>query len=351
MRRLPGPAGCRLSEGDKFSGGSRRIVSGLAENTDSIFCDGSAEPEAANGCPVLLKAGTTSREAPTRTATPDTTHCAFSRTRPEHLCLPLTNDVHGGPFCTRRSHAGRFGGLKRAQLRSRFGDGGAQTGGVGGEPRNRCDLDNEISTPTQVLPEDRDTRERGCVTGLDILGHSLKTMVSFPSCSLRALCSREIFREVTFDVYQLMNRLLASFRGPIRRGARGESGGMFALPVPAPTDSHEVLSLTPTLSDPDPPSVFFPLPRTLSLRFSPMHARPGSHRSSITDLPLGRVRAVRAPPREAGSRARRAEGPRNRGRDPGPGRDGRDREGRGALVTGPRAGDLCCPVRKARGVV
>ncbi len=40
MRRLPGPADCRLSEGDLFSGGSLRIVSGLAENTNSIFCDG-----------------------------------------------------------------------------------------------------------------------------------------------------------------------------------------------------------------------------------------------------------------------------------------------------------------------
>ncbi len=62
MRRLPGPADHRPGdEGD--SRGSLRFVSGLAENTNSIFCDGSTEPEAANGCPVLLGAGTTSREA------------------------------------------------------------------------------------------------------------------------------------------------------------------------------------------------------------------------------------------------------------------------------------------------
>jgi hypothetical protein len=30
-------------------------VSGLAENTDSIFCDGPRGPETANGCPVLAK--------------------------------------------------------------------------------------------------------------------------------------------------------------------------------------------------------------------------------------------------------------------------------------------------------
>jgi hypothetical protein len=58
---------------------------------------------------------------------PDTTHCAFSRTRPEHLCLPLTNDLHGGrqpghwplrrresgfralkcPYCRQSSQSGR----------------------------------------------------------------------------------------------------------------------------------------------------------------------------------------------------------------------------------------------------
>ena len=38
---------------EQNSGGSLRIVSGLAENTNSIICDGSSEPETANGCPVL----------------------------------------------------------------------------------------------------------------------------------------------------------------------------------------------------------------------------------------------------------------------------------------------------------
>jgi hypothetical protein len=94
MRRLPGPADCRLSEGANYSGGSLRIASGLAENTNSIFCDGSREPEAANGCPVLRE-----QEPPAerhrRTTKPDITHCAFSRTRPEHLCSPLTKDSHG----------------------------------------------------------------------------------------------------------------------------------------------------------------------------------------------------------------------------------------------------------------
>src|ERR1700761_7194841 len=45
-RRLP--TGRRIA-----SGGSLRIVSGLAENTNSIICDGSSELETANGCLVL----------------------------------------------------------------------------------------------------------------------------------------------------------------------------------------------------------------------------------------------------------------------------------------------------------
>ena len=51
-RRLPGPAHADWAKG-QCSGGSLRIVSGLAANTNSIICDGSGEPETANGCPVL----------------------------------------------------------------------------------------------------------------------------------------------------------------------------------------------------------------------------------------------------------------------------------------------------------
>ena len=45
------------------SGGSRWIVSGLAEDTNSIFCADSSESQTANGCVVLLDAGIISREA------------------------------------------------------------------------------------------------------------------------------------------------------------------------------------------------------------------------------------------------------------------------------------------------
>lgn len=54
MRRLPGPAHYRPGDGGD-SRGSLRFVSGLAANTNSIFCDGSNQPETANGCPVLQR--------------------------------------------------------------------------------------------------------------------------------------------------------------------------------------------------------------------------------------------------------------------------------------------------------
>lgn len=41
------------------------------------------------------RAGTTLRGADVRTAKPDIVLCAFSRTRPGHLCLSLTEDSHG----------------------------------------------------------------------------------------------------------------------------------------------------------------------------------------------------------------------------------------------------------------
>jgi hypothetical protein len=62
VRRLPGPADDGLGDGGN-SRGSLRFVSGLAENTNSIFCADSLESQTANGCPVLERAGTTSREA------------------------------------------------------------------------------------------------------------------------------------------------------------------------------------------------------------------------------------------------------------------------------------------------
>jgi hypothetical protein len=56
---------------EQHSGGPLRIVSGLAEITNSIICDGSQKPEAANGCPVLQGCRDHSREALMRNSVPD----------------------------------------------------------------------------------------------------------------------------------------------------------------------------------------------------------------------------------------------------------------------------------------
>jgi hypothetical protein len=88
MRRLPSPAHDRLGDGGN-SRGSLRIVSGLAENTDSIFCDGSSELEAANGCP-LLQAGTIGREAYVRSGRSSLNEkaCSPERARGELVLFP-----------------------------------------------------------------------------------------------------------------------------------------------------------------------------------------------------------------------------------------------------------------------
>ncbi len=54
MRRLPGPAVADWAK-EQNSGGSLRIVSGLAEITNSIICDGFQQPETANSRLVLRR--------------------------------------------------------------------------------------------------------------------------------------------------------------------------------------------------------------------------------------------------------------------------------------------------------
>jgi hypothetical protein len=82
MRRLPGPADNRLGEGGD-SRGSLRFVSGLAENTNSIFCDGSK----ARGSKWM--SGSARKQEPSaerRTCAvrnPDQINSALSRARPE----------------------------------------------------------------------------------------------------------------------------------------------------------------------------------------------------------------------------------------------------------------------------
>src|ERR1700752_2041734 len=81
MRSLPGPAHHRPGDGGN-SRGSLRIVSGLAVNTDSIFCDGSPQPQAANGCPVLQRMQEASAERHTcAIGDPDQINNALSTAR------------------------------------------------------------------------------------------------------------------------------------------------------------------------------------------------------------------------------------------------------------------------------
>ena len=95
-RRLPGPAGCRLGDGRAISRRLLRIVSGLAENTNSIIGDGPSGPETANGCPVLRERRNLCREAHVRAA--GSGICVL-RAPPKRasgeLRFLLTKDLHG----------------------------------------------------------------------------------------------------------------------------------------------------------------------------------------------------------------------------------------------------------------
>jgi len=91
MRRLPGPAYDRLGDGGD-SRGSLRIVSGLAENTNSIFCDGSPEPEAANGCPVLREQEPPAERRERAAIDPDQIRNALSKARRTDSCFFVDKD-------------------------------------------------------------------------------------------------------------------------------------------------------------------------------------------------------------------------------------------------------------------
>jgi len=88
MRRLPGPAVDRLGEEGNFRC-HIRFVSGLAENTNLIFCADSSESQTANGCPVLRGAGTISREATVRERRSRPQSIARSPERAQKACAFL----------------------------------------------------------------------------------------------------------------------------------------------------------------------------------------------------------------------------------------------------------------------
>ena len=115
----------------QYSGGPLRIVSGLAENTNSIICDGSGEPETANGCPVLHRMrGPSAARHSCATLNPDQSN-ARSRERaqrPRAFFLTLTYMEVGysetGGFAERMDEKSAFrpwGRKWRCSSRARHG--------------------------------------------------------------------------------------------------------------------------------------------------------------------------------------------------------------------------------------
>ena len=89
MRRLPGPARDRPGDGGN-SRGSLRVVSGLAENTNSIFCDGSSQARGSKWMSGSAPMQEPSAERLTRAAIDrDQTHNALSKARQENSRFSL----------------------------------------------------------------------------------------------------------------------------------------------------------------------------------------------------------------------------------------------------------------------
>ncbi len=90
-------------------GGSLRIVLGLAANTNSIICDGSREPETANGCPVLHRMrGPSAVRHSCATLNPDQSNARSPERaqRPRVFFLTLTYMDVGNPDIYRYAFAG-----------------------------------------------------------------------------------------------------------------------------------------------------------------------------------------------------------------------------------------------------
>src|SRR5437667_6358414 len=89
---------CRLPTERRRSNsrGSLRIVSGLAENTHSIFCDGPPGPETANGCPVLRRQEPTAERHRARCELWQVRRARSSEARVRRTLFPLDKDLHGG---------------------------------------------------------------------------------------------------------------------------------------------------------------------------------------------------------------------------------------------------------------
>src|SRR5262249_30086493 len=67
-----------------------RIVSGLAEHTHSIFCDGPQGSETVNGCPVLRRQEPSPRGTPASCGFCPSSPCALLRSAPQENLFPLT---------------------------------------------------------------------------------------------------------------------------------------------------------------------------------------------------------------------------------------------------------------------
>jgi hypothetical protein len=95
VRRLPGPADCRLSEGDHTPGVLYELFRDWQRTQTQSSVTAHLEPETANGCLVLPRVGTDAERHTLRTVHPEFIGLRTLPSAPGTPVPPLDSGLHG----------------------------------------------------------------------------------------------------------------------------------------------------------------------------------------------------------------------------------------------------------------
>jgi len=96
MRRLPGPADCRLSEGDPPPEALFELFWDWQRTPTQSSVTAPTSPRQQMDVRFCEEQEPTAERLTCARMNPEAASCAVSRPRPIHLRLPLTTDLHGG---------------------------------------------------------------------------------------------------------------------------------------------------------------------------------------------------------------------------------------------------------------
>ena len=96
MRRLPGPADCRLSEGDQIPEALYELFRDWQRTQTQSCVTALQGPRQQMDVWFCRAAGTDAERHTLHVEHPEVITCTLSRACPGHPCLRLTDDLHGG---------------------------------------------------------------------------------------------------------------------------------------------------------------------------------------------------------------------------------------------------------------